>query len=132
MNQRYPLIEGFGYFISIISVALLGMAACRGPADPAFRRRDRRNALRVGHDPALVCLVAPAWAQEASQMIGGLKGAGYMISTVSVALLGAVSWDATQGKPLLRWALIGGMAASVIGMAVRMISHIRDKKGEGS
>jgi uncharacterized membrane protein YvlD (DUF360 family) len=27
MNQRYPLIEGFGYFISIISVALLGMAA---------------------------------------------------------------------------------------------------------
>jgi hypothetical protein len=65
-------------------------------------------------------------------MIGGLKGAGYMISTVSVALLGAVSWDATQGKPLLRWALIGGMAASVIGMAVRMISHIRDKKGEGS
>jgi uncharacterized membrane protein YvlD (DUF360 family) len=27
MNQRYPLIESFGYFISIISVALLGMAA---------------------------------------------------------------------------------------------------------
>ncbi len=30
MNQRYPLIEGFGYFISIISVALLGLAAWLG------------------------------------------------------------------------------------------------------
>jgi uncharacterized membrane protein YhhN len=65
-------------------------------------------------------------------MIGGLKGTGYLISTASVVLLGIVSWDGTHDKPLLRWALVAGMAASVIGMAVRMISHIRDKKGEGS
>jgi hypothetical protein len=26
MNERYPLLEGFGYFISIISVALLTVA----------------------------------------------------------------------------------------------------------
>ncbi len=32
-------------------------------------------------------------------MIGGLKGIGYLISTVSVVLLGIVSWDATRDKP---------------------------------
>lgn len=27
MNQRYPVIEGFGYFVSILSVVFLAMAA---------------------------------------------------------------------------------------------------------
>ncbi len=65
-------------------------------------------------------------------MIGGLKGIGYLISTVSVVLLGIVSWDATRDKPLMRILLIAGMATSVIGMGVRMTSHIRDKEGKGS
>ncbi|MBO9576691.1 MAG: hypothetical protein J7494_13225 [Sphingobium sp.] len=65
-------------------------------------------------------------------MIGGLKGTGYLISTTSVVMLGIVSWDGTRDKPMMRTLLIAGMAASVIGMAIRMISHIRDKKGEGS
>jgi len=65
-------------------------------------------------------------------MIGGLKGTGYLISTASVVMLGIVSWDGTRDKPMMRMLLIAGMMASVIGMAVRMISHIRDKKGEGS
>ena len=30
MNERYPLLEGFGYFISILSVALLALAAWLG------------------------------------------------------------------------------------------------------
>ncbi len=65
-------------------------------------------------------------------MIGGLKGIGYLISTVSVVLLGIVSRDATRDKPLMRILLIAGMATSVIGMVVRMTSHIRDKEGKGS
>ncbi len=68
MNQRYPLIEGFGYFISIISVALLGMAAwltAEGRPILFFfffffffcvSRSLRAQRSRCWHDLALVCL----------------------------------------------------------------------------
>jgi hypothetical protein len=56
-----------------------------------------------------------------------LKGLGYLISTVSVLLLGIVAWpkpDEPQWKLL---ALILGMAASVVGMGVRFLSHQKEK-----
>jgi uncharacterized protein involved in response to NO len=57
-----------------------------------------------------------------------LKGAGYIISIVSVLLLGIVAWSAVASEPLLRLCLIGGMATSVVGMALRYAAHRRDRR----
>jgi len=56
-----------------------------------------------------------------------LKASGYLVSTVSVLLPGAVAWDGAKDDPALCWALIGGMVLSVAGMAIRLTSHLRDK-----
>jgi len=52
-----------------------------------------------------------------------LKGLGYLVSTLSVALLGIVSWKAASENPLLLACLIAGMASSVFGMCLRFASH---------
>lgn len=52
-----------------------------------------------------------------------IKSAGYLISIVSVGLLGAVSWKSATHEPFLRWALIFGMVFSVLGMILRWISY---------
>lgn len=52
-----------------------------------------------------------------------IKSSGYVVSTVSVALLGVVSWKSASEKPLLMVCLIVGMAASVIGMFLRWLSY---------
>jgi hypothetical protein len=57
---------------------------------------------------------------------GGLdwKGLGYLISIVSVLLLGAIAWP-KAGEPA--WhvpLLIGGMMTSIIGMACRYKAHL--------
>ncbi len=57
-----------------------------------------------------------------------LKGLGYLVSTLSVVLLGVVSWKAASDNPLLLACLIGGMAASVLGMTLRWISHRREQR----
>ena len=51
------------------------------------------------------------------------KGLGYLVSSVSVVLLGIVSWKSAAEQPLLFACLIGGMLASVLGMTMRWISH---------
>ena len=56
-----------------------------------------------------------------------LKALGYLISTVSVVLLGVVAWKGAAEDPVMLAALIAGMALSVAGMAVRLVSHLRDK-----
>ena len=56
------------------------------------------------------------------------KGFGYLVSIVSVFLLGALAWP-KAGDP--RWhlpALIAGMAASVLGMGIRYLAHRREQK----
>ena len=56
-----------------------------------------------------------------------LKGLGYLISTASVVLVGAVAWpkpDEPQWKAVV---LILGMFASVAGMGVRFLSHRKEK-----
>lgn len=52
-----------------------------------------------------------------------IKTAGYLVSTLSVALLGIVSWKAASNKPLLLACLIIGMMASAAGMLLRWISY---------
>ena len=56
------------------------------------------------------------------------KGLGYLVSIISVLLLGAIAWP-TSGEP--GWhkpVLIAGMATSVIGMAFRYLAHRQQQR----
>jgi hypothetical protein len=57
-----------------------------------------------------------------------LKGLGYLISTVSVFFLGIVAWPGPGEPKWKAWAVVVGMATSVLGMAVRFLSHRKDRK----
>lgn len=57
-----------------------------------------------------------------------IKTSGYLISTVSVVLLGIVSWKSARADPLMGVCLIGGMLASVAGMFLRWLSYQVDKQ----
>ena len=61
-------------------------------------------------------------------MVSTLKGAGYLISTVSVLLLGVLSWKSASEQPLLLACLILGMLASITGMGLRWLSHRLEQK----
>ena len=52
-----------------------------------------------------------------------IKSLGYLVSVVSVMLLGAVTWEAASGSPWMRIALLGGMATSFMGMGLRWLSY---------
>jgi len=65
--------------------------------------------------------------EEKSSIPARIKTLGYLVSTVSVILLGVVSWKSASADPMLMAALIGGMLASVIGMALRWFSYQLDK-----
>lgn len=56
------------------------------------------------------------------------KGLGYLVSIVSVLLLGAVAWP-KGGEP--QWyapALVAGMATSILGMAFRYKAHLDQQR----
>lgn len=57
-----------------------------------------------------------------------LKGIGYLISTLSVVLLGIVSWSSASTSPLLVACLLTGVAASIIGMFFRWITYEIEKR----
>jgi membrane protein DedA with SNARE-associated domain len=57
-----------------------------------------------------------------------LKGLGYLISSVSVLLLGAVAWPKPEDPKWHIWALMAGMIVSIMGMGVRWVSHRKDRK----
>ena len=57
------------------------------------------------------------------------KAAGYLISIVSVFLLGAVAWPSASEPAWVKPVLITGMATSVIGMAFRYKAH-KDQQRE--
>jgi hypothetical protein len=57
-----------------------------------------------------------------------LKGLGYLISTVSVFLLGAAGWPTAGDPPIKKWLVSGGMAASIAGMFVRYLSHRKEER----
>lgn len=62
--------------------------------------------------------------------VSALKGLGYLTSTLSVVLLGITSWKAASEHPLLLACLIAGMAASILGMALRWSSHRLEQREE--
>jgi hypothetical protein len=57
-----------------------------------------------------------------------VKGVGYLVSTVSVLLLGTVAWQGAAENPELKPYLIGGIATAILGMFLRFLSHERDRK----
>ena len=62
------------------------------------------------------------------RLVSDLKGMGYLTSTASVALLGAVSWQSATKSRWLMACLILGMLLSVAGMMLRWRSHRREQK----
>jgi Flp pilus assembly protein TadB len=57
-------------------------------------------------------------------MVSISKGFGYLVSAVSVMLLGAVAWRSASERPLL----VAGMILSVVGMVIRWIAHNLDER----
>jgi uncharacterized membrane protein YhhN len=57
-----------------------------------------------------------------------MKGVGYLISTLSVLMLGALAWPKPGEPPFKLWLLFGGMAASILGMFLRYLSHRKEKR----
>ena len=57
-----------------------------------------------------------------------IKTVGYLISSISVALLGVVAWKGAKQDPLLAACLVIGMATSIAGMTLRWLSYQLDKK----
>ena len=57
-----------------------------------------------------------------------MKGLGYLISTISVMLLGAAAWPKPDDPPQTMLLVVTGMGASILGMFVRYLSHRKDKR----
>lgn len=57
-----------------------------------------------------------------------LKTLGYLISILSVVMLGVVSWHATKTDMTLRLCLLIGMATSVLGMFLRWLSFLHERR----
>src|SRR4051812_38988417 len=64
------------------------------------------------------------------QRANRIKTTGYVVSTMSVILLGVVSWKAASEQPILMACLIIGMLASMLGMLLRWISYQVQKREE--
>ncbi len=59
-----------------------------------------------------------------------VKSIGYVISTISVALLGLVAWEAAD-EGWMRPLVIAGVLASIVGMALRWLTYREDKRQRG-
>jgi hypothetical protein len=61
---------------------------------------------------------------------GGLdwKGLGYLVSIVSVFMLGAIAWPKDSDPSWHVPVLIAGMATSVIGMGLRYKAHLDQRR----
>lgn len=56
------------------------------------------------------------------------KGLGYLISIVSVVLLGTVAWPKPDEPEWQKLALAAGMATSMIGMGLRYVAHRKQQR----
>lgn len=56
------------------------------------------------------------------------KGLGYLISILSVFLLGAVAWPKDNAPIWYHPVLIGGMLTSILGMASRYKAHLDEQR----
>lgn len=57
-----------------------------------------------------------------------MKGFGYLISTLSVLLLGVVAWPSSEEPGWKAWAVLAGAGTSCIGMFLRYLSHRNEKR----
>jgi len=57
-----------------------------------------------------------------------IKAIGYLTSILSVFFLGAVAWTKTNPPDWYYPALAFGMATSIIGMGLRYLAHLRQKR----
>ena len=55
-----------------------------------------------------------------------LKTVGYLVSSASVLLLGAVSWKGVEHHPLMQACLVAGVTTSLVGMFCRWLSYQRE------
>ncbi len=55
------------------------------------------------------------------------KGLGYLISIISVLLIGVVAWPKPDEPQWHGYLLIAGMATSIIGMGFRYIAHRKEQ-----
>lgn len=56
-----------------------------------------------------------------------LKAAGYLVSTLSALLLGAVAWASADGDDMLRLAVIVGPLSAIAGMFMRWLSYQEER-----
>jgi hypothetical protein len=56
------------------------------------------------------------------------KGLGYLVSIVSVLLLGTIAWPKPQEPRWHLTVLIAGMATSILGMAFRYVAHLHQRR----
>lgn len=61
--------------------------------------------------------------RRAAAKLLAIKTSGYLISTVSVVLLGILSWKKASEDPVMMACLLGGMLASTAGMFLRWLSY---------
>jgi len=57
-----------------------------------------------------------------------MKGLGYLVSTLSVVLLGLVAWPRPDEPQWKATVLVAGMVASVAGMFFRYLSHRKQER----
>jgi hypothetical protein len=55
------------------------------------------------------------------------KGLGYLVSIVSVLILGTVAWPKPDDPKWVMPALVAGMATSITGMGFRYIAHRQEQ-----
>lgn len=60
-----------------------------------------------------------------------LKSMGYLVSILSVLLLGAVAWESVADDAAMRACLILGMLTSISGMGLRWTSFFVDQRERG-
>ena len=56
------------------------------------------------------------------------KGLGYLVSILSVFLLGAIAWPKAEDPKWHIAVLIAGMATSILGMAFRYKAHLDQQR----
>lgn len=57
-----------------------------------------------------------------------LKRTGYAVSIVSVALLAVPPWQSASKEPVVLACLLGGIAASMVGMGLRWLQFEREQR----
>ena len=56
------------------------------------------------------------------------KGLGYLVSIVSVFLLGAIAWPKADEPSWHMGVLLAGMATSIVGMGCRYKAHLDEQR----